>query len=141
MKSLKSIMLGLGLLLVFGAANAAKTDGVPVTENYVINTYVGAVTQGNLNGISEVIDANAKFDWLQNKHVVTFNKQDMMKFLNSIKGVQQSCIASTTMVENNTDNAVVKVDMNYGDHVQSNLVTIVNTNDGWKITDVYSLVK
>jgi hypothetical protein len=141
MKSLKSIMLALGLLLVFGAANAATADGVPVTENYVINTYVDAVTLGNLNGVNQVIDANAKFDWLQNKRVVTFNKEDMMKYLNSIKGVQQICTTSTTMVENNADNAVVKVDMNYGDHVQSNLVTIVNTNDGWKITDVYSLVK
>lgn len=136
MKILKSILLGLSLLVVCGAA---KASDVPLTEDYVINTYVDALTQGNLNGINNILAANAQFNVLQNKKVVTFSKQDMMDYLKSNKGVQQNCTTATTLIENNADNAIVKVDMKYADHVQSNLVTMINTDNGWKISNVYSI--
>ncbi|MDB5112878.1 MAG: putative lumazine-binding protein [Mucilaginibacter sp.] len=136
MKILKSILLGLSLLVVCGAA---KASDVPLTEDYVINTYVDALTQGNLNGINNILAANAQFNVLQNKKVVTFSKQDMVDYLKSNKGVQQNCITATTLIENNADNAIVKVDMKYADHVQSNLVTMINTDNGWKISNVYSI--
>ncbi|MDB5010425.1 MAG: hypothetical protein JWQ06_1214 [Mucilaginibacter sp.] len=136
MKILKSILLGLSLLVVCGAA---KASDVPLTEDYVINTYVDALTQGNLNGINNILAANAQFNVLQNKKVVTFSKQDMMDYLKSNKGVQQNCTTATTLIENNADDAIVKVDMKYADHVQSNLVTMINTDNGWKISNVYSI--
>ena len=141
MKSLKSVMLGIALLAVFGAANIVKASGVPLTENDVINTYVSAMTQGNLKGINEVLDENATFSMLQANKVVNISKEDMLSFLKSTKGVQQDCTTSTSVVESNVNNAVVKVDMQYGEHVRSNYVTMVNTEDGWKITDVYTIFK
>ena len=141
MKSLKMAVLSIALLAVFGAANVAKASGVPLTENDVINTYVNAMTQGNLTGINAAFDANASFSMLQGSKVVNISKDDMLAFLKETKGVQQNCTTSTTVIESNANNSIVKVDMQYGSHIRSNYVTMVNTEDGWKITDVYSIFK
>jgi len=143
MKTLKSMMIGAALLAVCGAANAATTTkgGVPLTEDYAITTYVNATTKGDLNGINTVLDENVKFSLLENKQVVSYSKKDMLDYLEQNKGVTQDCITSTSVVENNPDNSVVEVDMQYADHVRANYVTMVNTDGGWKITDVYSIFK
>jgi malic enzyme len=141
MKTLKSIMLGAALLAVAGVANAAKPTKVPLTEDQVVNTYVDAMTQGNIDNISSVLADNAKFDLLETKGVVSYSKQEMVANFKENKGVQQDCITTSSVVENNPDNAVIEVDMKYNDHTRSNFVTVVNTDDGWKITNVYSIFK
>ncbi len=134
-------MLGIALLAVFGAANIAKASGVPLTENDVINTYVSAMTQGDLTGINAVLDKGATFSMLQANKVVNISKDDMLAFLKSTQGVQQDCVTTSSVIESNANNSVVRVDMQYGEHVRSNYVTMVNTENGWKITDVYTIFK
>ena len=140
MKNLKSIMLGLALLLVVGAANAAATPAP--SKNYVINTYIDAMTRGKLAGINDVLDANAKFNMLRGKEIMSFGKKEMLDYLKSNKNVEMECTTSTSIVESNADITLVKVDMKYNGSISSNYVTLVNTgNGGWKITNVYSVVK
>ena len=141
MKSLKMAVLSIALLAVFGVANVAKASGVPLTENDVINTYVNAMTQGKVTGINAAFDEHATFSMLQGKKVVNISKSDMLAFFNETKGVQQNCTTSTSVIENNANNSIVRVDMQYGNHIRSNYVTMVNTEDGWKITDVYTIFK
>jgi len=141
MKTLKSIMMGAALVAVCGIANAAAKTDVPLTEDYTINTYINATTKGDLSGINTVVDNGAKFSLLQDKKVVSYTKQEELAFLKSNKNVQLDCTTSTNVVENNADNAVVEVDMKYNDHTRADFVTMVNTDAGWKITDVYSVFK
>ena len=139
MKNLKSIMLGLALLVVCGAANANATDDGKLTENYAINTYVDAMTRGKLDGLNDVLDKTAGFSMLRGKTVVSFSKKQMLDYLKANKNTEQSCTTSTSIVESNANIAVVKVDMKYEGFVRSNYVTIANTGNGWKITNVYSV--
>jgi len=142
MKTLKSIILGLALLLVCGAV---KANPIPSNENltatHAIYTYVDAVTRGKLNGLNEVLDQSVKFSMLRGKKVLSFDKKQMMDFLKSGKNVEQSCTTSTEVVESNADLTVVKVDLKYDGFTRSNYVTITNTGDGWKITNVHSVFK
>ncbi|HEY0245759.1 MAG TPA: nuclear transport factor 2 family protein [Mucilaginibacter sp.] len=141
MKTLKSIMLGMSLLLVFSAANATETPAVALTKNYTINTYIDAMTHGKLNGINNVLDQNAKFSILRGKKVVSYGKQEVIDHLQINKDVEMDCTTNTSIVESNADYTLVKVDMNYHNSIQSNYVTIINTGEGWKITNVYSVFK
>ena len=56
MKTLKSIMLGLALLVVCGTV---KANTIPEAENltktYAVNTYVNAMTRGKLDGLKDVL--------------------------------------------------------------------------------------
>ena len=55
MKTLKSIVLGLALLVICSVAKAnTYTDGDNLTKNYAINTYIDAMTHGKIKNFSEV---------------------------------------------------------------------------------------
>ena len=65
----------------------------------------------------------------------------MLEFFKSNKNIEQICTTSTSIVESNNNVAIVKVSMKYDDFVRNNYVTIANTGNGWKITNVYSVFK
>jgi hypothetical protein len=142
MKTLKSIILGLALLLVCGAVKANPvTDNENLTATHAVNTYVDAITRGKLAGLNDVLDQTVKFSMLRGKKMLSFDKKQMMDFFKGDKNVEQACTTSTDIVESNADIKVVKVDMKYDGFTRSNYVTVTNTGDGWKITNVYSVFK
>lgn len=135
-------MLGLVLLTVCGAA---KANFIPKPENltktYAVNTYVNAMTRGKLDGFNDVLDQSVKFSMLRGKDILCFDKTQMVDFMKKIKNIQQTCTTSTHVVENSNDVVVVRVDMKFEDFVRSNYVTVANTGNGWKITNVHSVFK
>ena len=139
MKTLKSILLGLALLAVGTAVKANNTNDGTLTENHAINTYVDAMTRGKLQGLNDVLDQSAQFSMLRGKTVLSFSKKQMLDYMQANKNTEQTCTTSTSIVESNANIAVVKVDMKYDGFVRSNYVTIANTGNGWKITNVYSV--
>lgn len=140
MKTLKSLFLGLALLIV---TNIVKADEptVIITRNQVITTYISAMTLGQNAGLNEVIDASAKFNVLRGKKVMSFDKDELMKFASQNVNVKQACTTTTTEVESNADMSIVKVDMKFENFTRTNYVTMANTESGWKITNVYSVFK
>jgi hypothetical protein len=142
MKTLKSLILGLSLLIVCGVAKASENPAEgTVSKNYAINTYVDAMTRGRLNGLNDVLDQGAKFSMLRGKNVISFTKKQMLDYLNTNKNVEQNCTTNTAVVESNDDISVVKVDMQFDGFVRTNYITLANTGSGWKITNVYSVFK
>ncbi|GAA3970629.1 nuclear transport factor 2 family protein [Mucilaginibacter dorajii] len=142
MKTLKSIIASLALIIVCGAAQAnVKVEGDNLTRNFAINTYVDAMTRGKVAGFGDVVDQSAKFNLLRGKNVLSFSKSEMIESIKANKNTEQNCTTSTTIMESNSDMAVVKVDMQFDDFVRTNYVTVANTGKGWKITNVYSVFK
>lgn len=140
MKALKSIVLGLALLVICGVAKANTIDE-RTTPNYAINTFVDAMTRGKLAGLESVLDKTAEFNMLRGKTVLSFTRNEMLEFFKSNKNIEQTCTTSTSIVESNSNVAIVKVSMKYDDFVRNNYITIANTGNGWKITNVYSVFK
>jgi hypothetical protein len=138
MKTLRSIMLGLAMLALFGAAKANTTGNSKLTQTYAINTYVDAMTRGRLSGLSDVIDNTASFSMVRGKQVLSFDKKQMLDYFKTNRNTEQVCTTSTSIVESNANIAIVKVDMKFAEFTRSNYVTIANTGNGWKITNVYS---
>ena len=139
MKTTK-LLISIMLLLVAGNVMATTKPGEGVyTRTHAVNTYVAAMVSGKLDGLGDVVDPSAKFTTLQGKKLVSSNKKEMMDFLEKIKNIEEDCTIGTSMVENNTEIAVVKVDMQFKTFTRSNYVTIANTGNGWKIINVYSI--
>ncbi|MCO5933966.1 nuclear transport factor 2 family protein [Mucilaginibacter sp. RB4R14] len=139
MKTFQSVTLALALLITCSFAKAKDVPSENLTKTHAINTYVDAMTRGRVSNLSQVIDQSAKFDIQRGNTVLSYNKKEMTDFLKAGKNVEQACTTSTRIVENNTDMAVVKVDMKYDHFTRSNYVTLANTGTGWKITNVYSV--
>lgn len=141
MKTLRSVTLGLALLATCSFVKASDVPSENLTKTHAINTYVDAMTRGRVSNLAQVIDQSAKFDIQRGNTVLSFSKKEMTDFLKGEKNVEQTCTTSTRIVENNADMAVVKVDMKFDHFTRSNYVTLANTGNGWKITNVYSVFK
>ena len=140
MKTLKSLLFAALLLVSTVAAKAADLPNVDkLSQSYAVNIYVNAISQGKLAGFSEIIDSSAKFSLMRGNKVMSFSKEQLLKFMNANADVKQDCTTSTSVVENNADITVIKVDMQYSNFVRSNYVTLANTGNGWKITNVHSV--
>ena len=139
MKTLKSIVLGLALLAVGITVKASDTNDERLTKNHAIDTYVDAMTRGQLQGLNDVLDKSVQFSMLRGKTVLSFSRKEMLEYFQANKNTEQTCTTSTSIIESDANVAVVKVDMKYEGFVRSNYVTIANTGNGWKITNVYSV--
>ena len=126
------------MLAMCGVVKANTNDNVKLTQTYAVNTYVDAMTRGRLNGLNDVLDNSASFSMVRGKQVLSFSKKQMLDYFKTNRNTEQICTTSTSVVESNADIAIVKVDMKYADFTRSNYVTIANTGNGWKITNVYS---
>ena len=139
MRTLKTIVLGLALVIGFGTAKANIPNDKKLTQNYAINTFIDAMTRGKLDGFNDVLDNTMKFSQLRGKTVLSFSKKEMLTFMETNKNVEQICTTSTSIVQQDSNIEVVKVNMNYGGFMRTNYVTVANTGNGWKIVDVYSV--
>lgn len=142
MKTLRTLLIGVALFTVCTAAKATfRTDEGNMSKNFAINTYIDAMTRGKADGMNEVLDPTVKFSMLRGKQVISFTKKEMLDYLKTNKNVEQTCTTSTQIIANDADHSVVKVDMQFEGFVRTNYVTLANTGNGWKITNVYSVFK
>jgi hypothetical protein len=143
MKNLKSILVAFALVIVSTIVKADEPEAAKLSKSYALTTYVNAVSLGKVAGLSNVIDENAKFSMMRGNKMLTFTRAEMLDFLKNEANVKQNCTVSTSIVEkdSNNDVSVVKVDMQYDGFVRSNYVTLSNTGNGWKVTNVYSVFR
>lgn len=140
MKTLKTIFIALLVTLTFTAAKA-NTPNIKerLTMRYAINIYVDAFTHGKTNGLAEIIDDNAKFSHNRGEKIISFSKNQILENLNSQPNTEQNCTTVTKIVENNSNLVVYKVQMKYQNFSRINYVTMTDTGNGWKITNVSSV--
>jgi hypothetical protein len=143
MKTLKSLALGVCLFLACTVAKANKisNDDKLASPYFALNTYVDAVGHGKTADLEQVLDKTAKFSMLRGKNLISFDKNDMINFTKENANLEQACTINTSIVNTNADVTVARVDMKYDGFVRSNYVTLTNTGNGWKITNVYSVFK
>jgi hypothetical protein len=139
MKTLKSIMLGIALMAIVGAVEGKNVKGTRFTKTHAIDVFVNAMTQGRLSDLNNVVDQNAEFSLLRDKTIINFSRKEMLDFLKTTKNIEQACTTSTSIIANDANVEIVKVNMKFNGFVRSNYVTIANTGSGWKITNVYSV--
>jgi hypothetical protein len=141
MKTLRAMAMGLALLLVCGASQAALISHSNSTKDEVIDTYLNAVMHGKLNGISEAIDDDAQFDMKRGSSVSTLSKPQILDALKSGENVEQDCQCTKTVLQSDDEKSVVKVDMKYNDFTRTDVITAQRAGNGWKITKVETSYK
>ena len=72
---------------------------------------------------------------------MVYNKQQTAEAFEEDADVQQDCVVTTTVNNSNPDVTIVKVELQYVDCIRTNYVTMTNSAQGWKITNIYSTFK
>ena len=141
MKTLKAMMIGLALLVFCGVANAGVKVLHNPTKDEVVDTYVNAVTQGDLKGIDDAIDEDAQFNTVRGDHVNTLNKGQLLDYLKDNANTKQDCKCTSAVMLDTDDKYVKKVVMQFGDITRTDVVTAERAGEGWKITKVETSFK
>ena len=138
MKTLKTLTAAVLLMVSISSFAAGEPGNEKMNMNYALNTYIQAIANGKVNGFSEVLDRDVKFTVTGGKKVINYNKSEMVTFAKRNENMQQNCTTEYKIVELNDAQALVKVTMKYPDFTKVNLVSMANTSEGWKITNVTS---
>jgi len=142
MKTLKAMMVGMALLLVCGISQAAPTTSYDnSTKDEVMNTYLNAVVHGKLSGIDDAIDDDAQFDMKRGDNINTLTKSQILDALKTNANVEQDCQCTKTVVRDEDDIHVIKVDMKYTDFTRTDVITAQHEGNKWKITKVETSFK
>lgn len=104
--------------------------------NYTVQKYIDALSYGKINGISQVLDADVKFTLTGGKRTLNYNKPQILAYLQSIQNIHQNCVTGYSIIDLNSSQAVVKVTMKYDSFSRVNFLSMANTAEGWKITNV-----
>lgn len=139
MKALKSIFAALLISVIVTSVGYAKVDKGYLTMDYAIKTYVEAVTMGKVKGVEEILDNNVKFTLAQGNKVINYNKMELINSLKISENINQNCKTNYSIIEKGDAQTIVKVKMDYENFSKINYVTISNTDQGWKITNVSSV--
>ena len=136
MKTLKSIMMGLALLLVCNISKAAGSNHKGAGKDDVINTYLNAVVHGKLAGVEDVIADGVQFNMIRGDKVTTMNKEQLIGSLKAGENTEQDCKCAKSVIQDSDDVKVTKVEMKYADFTRTDVITTQKVGNGWKITKV-----
>jgi hypothetical protein len=141
MKTLKAMMMGMALLLICSASQAKSLISHNNSKDQVIDTYLNAVVHGKLAGIDDAIDNEAQFDMKRGNNVNTLTKAQILSALKANENIEQDCQCTKTVVRDDDDMKVMKVDMKYNDFTRTDVITAEHAGSGWKITKVETSFK
>jgi hypothetical protein len=137
MKNLKSIMLGLALLVVAVAARATGSQSAgKLTKNDVLNIYMNAAAHGKIDGLDKVLAEDVQYNMTRGDRTISIDKKQLMESFKAGQNVEQNCKCSTTTIEDTDDRLVVKFDMKFEGYTNTHIITIVNKGYGWEISKV-----
>ncbi|MBC7914230.1 MAG: nuclear transport factor 2 family protein [Pyrinomonadaceae bacterium] len=138
MKTIKTFTAAVLLILSTGAFAADEANNQKLQMDYTIKTYIDAISNGKVKGISEVFDNEVRSTLTRGEKIINSGRADILGALKTNENMVQNCSTSYSIVEMNTSQSIVKVIMKYEGFSRVNYLTMSNTSKGWKITNIAS---
>ena len=136
MKTLKSMLAGIALLFICAAANAiTKPATGKLTRDEVVKIYIDATTSGNVSNLNNVLADDLQFNIQRGQNVNTLDKNQLIDYLKNITTPDPSVKTTTTVMQEDDNSSVIKVEFKYDGYSRTDEVTL-NKTFGWVITKV-----
>src|ERR1700754_422939 len=107
MKTLKSIVLALALLVVGTIANAANKPAAVLSKNDVLNIYVNAVVHGKVDGVENILAKDVKYILHRGDKEFDLDKKQILETLKGSENVDQNCNYTTSIMDESDKKMVV----------------------------------
>ena len=138
MKTLKSMVAGIALLLACITANATvKTRINQPTEKDVVNMYINAITNGKADNLDKILDNDLQFNIQRGQNVNTLNKNQVVDYIKNNTVADNTVNTTTTVLTDDDSISKVKIEFKYSGFTRTDIVTLDKTV-GWKISTVNS---
>ena len=113
--------------------NSTKATVNLSTADLAIDHYVAVMTAGQSAGVEQLFtsDFSQKVQASEDK---TNSRSEVIFFLKKQKGEQLNCKTSTTIVQESADYMIAKVTMQFEGFTKTDLVTLVNDEGDWKVS-------
>ena len=137
MKTLKKSILTLSFLLVASIlvkAELPKKAGK--NANDVLIKYIENTTTGHGYDFNELLADDFKQYIDCDKKKLNYDKKQFIKYLKSSRNIVFDCTTDYSVIEETEDFVIAKVDMQFATFTKTNYVTLSNTDEGWKITNI-----
>ncbi|MGY3213431.1 nuclear transport factor 2 family protein [Mucilaginibacter sp. HD30] len=136
MKTLKSILFGLALLVATGVANAKPNTANTLSKNDVVSVFTNAVIHGNLQNLEQAFAKDVEYTIYRGEKTFKLNKQALLDSFKASENVEQSCQYSTSIVSDVDNTMVLRLNMQYEGYVRTSTITIKQQGQDWKITSI-----
>ena len=136
MRTLKSILGGIALLFISAAGNAiTKPATGKLTRDEVVKIYIDATTSGNVSKLNNVLADDLEFYIQRGDYVNTLGKNQLIDYLKNYATSDPSVKTTTTVMREDDNSSVIKVEFKYAGYSRTDEVTLHKTF-GWEITTV-----
>ena len=142
MKTLKS-MLAIIVILFAGSATsnaAAKSHRSQPSQTDVVNIYISAITNGQMDNLDKILDNDLQFNMQRGQNVNTLTKNQLMDYLKNNGASSTNVSTKTTVLTDDDDMTKVKVEFQFDGYTRVDILTL-NKSFGWKVTTVNSSYK
>lgn len=137
MKTLKKSILMLSFLLVACIlVKAESPTKAGKNANDVLVKYIQNTTTGQSYDFNELLADDFKQYLDCDKKKLNYDKKQFIKYLKSSQNIVFDCKTNYSVIEETEDFVIAKVDMQFATFTKTNYVTLSNTADGWKITNI-----
>lgn len=136
MKNAKNLFAG--LLLILSVSAFAKDDSPSVMGKIgtTLTAYINALNHGNIKGLNNYLDASVKCSISAHQRLISMNKSELMEYFQKAENIDQNCKTTYEILESSATQALVKVSQKYEIFTKKNILTLNNTEKGWKITNI-----
>jgi len=103
------------------------------TADLAIDHYVAVMTAGQSAGVEQLFTSDFS-QKVQASEYKTNSRSEVISFLKKQKGEQLNSKTSTTIVQESVDYMIAKVTMQFEGYTKTDLVTLVNDEGNWKVS-------
>src|SRR5215217_463951 len=136
MKTLKSILFGLAMVMVTTIASASVTPSLSsiLSKNDVLAVYTNAVMHGNLQNLETALSKDVECNIYRGSQVYKLNRKALLDSFKASENVEQTCQYNTSIISDVDNTMIVRLDQQYEGYVRSSTITIKQQGNDWKIT-------
>jgi hypothetical protein len=138
MKTLQTLTAALLMFLSFNSFAADDLKSERLKMDYTIQTYIDATSYGRVKNLVNILDYDVKYTISRGKEIKNYNRTDILTQLSHTKNIEQNCVTDYTVLEQTANQSIVRVAMKYDGFTKVDLVSMSNTSQGWKITNISS---
>lgn len=109
-----------------------------VVEN-VVDAYINSSVKGDVEHVDNLFAENFSLKYNTEYNQAPLSKSSYIKQIKGQKGVTFNCDSDYQIVEKAGKYSLAKVTLNFSNFKRTDYLTMVQDNEGWKITEVNSV--
>lgn len=131
-KTIAALFIALVATVFYAHADIKPYKELDTKE--VIMNYVGASLLGHSDYTKYMFADDFKYTNTANNDV--FGRKEYMNYLNKVKSLKPNCTQKLEIVDQTGNTAIGKVTMEFDNFTRVDYITLIQSQDGWKINKV-----